>query len=284
MEKWDLYNRYRELTGEDYVRQNVCKIPKDRFHLVVHVWIKNQKGEYLMSQRSANRPTYPLMWECTGGSVLKGESSLEGAIREVKEELGIDLHPQEGKILFQMIRDEINGVIFRDIADVWMFNYDGLVDLSMATTDEVNDYRWMKKEEVLKLKEDGLFVSPTLDYFFTDFETDKDYHEIIGKEVSGVIDRPMGSAHPNDSKMIYPINYGYVDGIIALDGEYQDAYVFGSSKPISSFKGKVIGVYHRFNDNDDKWIVSIDDVSISSQKILGDIAFCEQFFFGKLYR
>ena len=283
MEKWDLYTRYRELTGEDYVRQNVCKIPKDRFHLVVHVWIKNQKGEYLMSQRSANRPTYPLMWECTGGSVLKGESSLEGAIREVKEELGIDLHPQEGKILFQMIRDEINGVIFRDIADVWMFNYDGLVDSSMATTDEVNDYRWMKKEEVLKLKEDGLFV-PTLYYFFTDFETDKDYHDIIGKEVSGVIDRPMGSAHPNDSKMIYPINYGYVDGIIASDGEYQDAYVFGSSKPISSFKGKVIGVYHRFNDNEDKWIVSIDDVSISSQKILGDIAFCEQFFFGKLYR
>ena len=84
--------------------------------------------------------------------------------------------------------------------------------------------------------------------------------------------------------MIYPINYGYVDGIIASDGEYQDAYVFGSSKPISSFKGKVIGVYHRFNDNEDKWIVSIDDVSISSQKILGDIAFCEQFFFGKLYR
>ena len=283
MEKWDLYTRYRELTGEDYVRQNVCKIPKDRFHLVVHVWIKNQKGEYLMSQRSANRPTYPLMWECTGGSVLKGESSLEGAIREVKEELGIDLHPQDGKILFQMIRDEINGVIFRDIADVWMFNYDGLVDSSMATTDEVNDYRWMKKEEVLKLKEDGLFV-PTLYYFFTDFETDKDYHDIIGKEVSGVIDRPMGSAHPNDSKMIYPINYGYVDGIIASDGEYQDAYVFGSSKPISSFKGKVIGVYHRFNDNEDKWIVSIDDVSISSQKILGDIAFCEQFFFGKLYR
>ena len=38
MEKWDLYNRYRELTGEDYVRQNVCKIPKDRFHLVVHVF------------------------------------------------------------------------------------------------------------------------------------------------------------------------------------------------------------------------------------------------------
>ena len=262
MEKWDLYNRYRELTGEDYVRQNVCKIPKDRFHLVVNVWIKNQKGEYLMSQRSANRPTYPLMWECTGGSVLKGESSLEGAIREVKEELGIDLHPQDGKILFQMIRDEINGVLFRDIVDVWMFNYDGLVDLSMATTDEVNDYRWMTKEEVLKLKEDGLFVSPSLDYFFTDFENDKDYHDIIGKEVSGTIDRPMGSAHPNDSKMIYPINYGYVDGIIASDGEYQDVYVFGVDEAISSFKGKVIGVYHRFNDNDDKWIVSVNDVSI----------------------
>lgn len=283
MEKWDLYTRYRELTGEEYVRQNVCKIPKNRFHLVVHVWIKNQNGEYLISQRSANRPTYPLMWECTGGSVLKGESSLEGAIREVKEELGIDLHPQDGRIVFQMIRDEIDGHLCRDIVDVWLFNYDGLVDLQTATTDEVNDYRFITKEEALKLKDGGLFV-PSLDYFFTDFENDKDYHDIIGSEVSGTIDRPMGSAHPNDPKMIYPINYGYVDGVLASDGEYQDVYVFGASTPISSFKGKVIGVYHRFNDKEDKWIVSIDDIEVSSQKILGDIAFCEQFFFGKLYR
>lgn len=51
---------------------------------MVHVWIRNFKGEYLISQCSANRPTYPLMWECVGGSIVKGEDSLQGEIREAK--------------------------------------------------------------------------------------------------------------------------------------------------------------------------------------------------------
>lgn len=52
--------------------------------MVVHVWIRNSKGEYLISQRFANRPTYSLMWACVGGSVVKGEESLLGAISEAK--------------------------------------------------------------------------------------------------------------------------------------------------------------------------------------------------------
>lgn len=86
MEIWDLYTKYREKTGKEHVRGK--QIPDGYYHLVVHVWIRNRKGEYLISQRAANRPTFPLMWECIGGSVLKGESSIEGAIREVKEEVG----------------------------------------------------------------------------------------------------------------------------------------------------------------------------------------------------
>lgn len=103
----------------------------------VHVWIRNSKGEYLISQRSANRPTYPLMWECVGGSALKGEDSLLGAIREAKEEAGVDLVPENGQVLFSKTRKIINGKIYNDIIDVWLFEYDGEVDLSNATTDEV---------------------------------------------------------------------------------------------------------------------------------------------------
>lgn len=66
--------------------------------MVVHAWIRNRKGEYLISQRSASRPTFPLMWECVGGSVIKGESSIEGAVREVKEEVGLDLEQEAGRL------------------------------------------------------------------------------------------------------------------------------------------------------------------------------------------
>ncbi len=83
MEIWDLYTKYREKTGREHIRGE--QIPEGCYHLVVHVWIRNSKGEYMISQRAANRPTFPLMWECVGGSVVKGESSIEGAIREAKE-------------------------------------------------------------------------------------------------------------------------------------------------------------------------------------------------------
>ena len=77
MERWDLYTEDRKLTGETHIRG--MELPENKYHLVVHVWIKNSQGKYLISQRSANRPTFPLMWECVGGSVLYGESSLQGA-------------------------------------------------------------------------------------------------------------------------------------------------------------------------------------------------------------
>ena len=84
-ELWDLYTEDREKSGETLVRGQ--EIPEGRYHLVADAWIVNSKGEYLISQRSASRPTFPLMWECVGGSVLAGEDSLAGALREAREEL-----------------------------------------------------------------------------------------------------------------------------------------------------------------------------------------------------
>ncbi|MCH5268584.1 MAG: inorganic pyrophosphatase [Lachnospiraceae bacterium] len=107
---------------------------------------------------------------------------------------------------------------------------------------------------------------------------------MIGKTVSGKIDRPLGSRHPRHSEMVYPINYGYVDGVIAGDGAEQDVYVFGTDQPLEEFEGRVIAVFHRFDDVEDKWIVSLDGSDIPDEKIMGDINFQEQFFYGKLYR
>ena len=165
MEKWDLYTEYKEKTGREHVRGE--KIPEGFYHLVVHVWIRNCQGEYLISQRSANRLTAPLMWECVGGSVLIGESSIDGALREVKEEVGLDLKPETGKILFTKIRSAFN-----DIVDVWLFEYDGDLHLDDATTDEVSDCRWMTVSEIRKLHEDNRLVQ-TLDYFFCAMEVDQ---------------------------------------------------------------------------------------------------------------
>lgn len=284
MEKWDLYTKYREKTGEEYIGQPECMIPEERYHLVVHVWIRNSKGQYLILQRTAGRLTNPLFWECVWGAVLFGESSLEGAIRETAKEIRIQLDPAKGNLLFSKIRNDYDGKKFRDIMDVWIFDYDGDIELNGASTDEVSETKWMTKDEIRKLYESGKLAC-SLDYFFCVLDaSERDYSDIIGKEVSGMIDRPLGSPHPRHPDMIYPINYGYVDGIIAGDGAEQDVYVFGTEEPINAFNGKVIAVYHRFDDVEDKWIVSLDGSDIPDNKILGDINFQEQFFYGRLYK
>lgn len=158
MELWDLYTRERSLTGETHIRGE--KLPPERYHLVVHVWIRNSRGEWLISQRAANRPSFPLMWECTGGSVIAGEDSLTGAVREAKEEVGVDLDPAQGKLLGSIVRDH-----FQDIRDDWLFRYDGEIDLRNATTDEVADLRWMSVAEIRQLYDAGKLVN-TLSYFF----------------------------------------------------------------------------------------------------------------------
>lgn len=164
MELWDLYNARRELTGRDHVRGE--EIPRGYYHLVVHVWIRNRKGEYLISQRSADRPTCPLMWECVGGSVIKGEDSLTGALRETQEEVGLTLSPADGKLVSSVVRRVVNGVKFSDILDVWLFEYDGSVPLEQATTNEVAQAAWMTKEQIRDLYDSGKLVH-TLGYFFT---------------------------------------------------------------------------------------------------------------------
>ena len=167
MELWDLYTKDRKPAGRTHIRGEA--IPDGCYHLVVHVWIKNKKGEYLISQRSASRPTFPLMWETVGGSVLAGETSLEGALREAKEEVGIDLSPDSGKVVCTKVRNVIQGKACHDILDVWLFHHDSEISLENAVTDEVAQVQWMTPAQIHELFGSGKLVE-SLGYFFTELE------------------------------------------------------------------------------------------------------------------
>lgn len=101
---------------------------------------------------------------------------------------------------------------------------------------------------------------------------------ILGKMVHVKVDRPLGTRHPNHPDLIYPVNYGYIPGIIAPDGEEQDAYILGVSKPVEEFAGKVIAIIRRLDDVEDKWVVAPQDAVFSEKEILGQVMFQEQYF------
>lgn len=101
---------------------------------------------------------------------------------------------------------------------------------------------------------------------------------MLGNYVKVIVDRPLGSFHPKHKDIFYSVNYGYIEGIIAGDGEYQDAYILGIDKPITEFSGKVIAIIHRFNDVEEKWVVAPDNVSFSKDEIMERVYFQEKFF------
>lgn len=101
---------------------------------------------------------------------------------------------------------------------------------------------------------------------------------MIGKEITVTVDRPLGSVHPRYANIVYPVNYGYVEGITGGDGEEQDVYILGIDRPIETFTGKVIAVVRRLNDDENKWITAPDGVSFTKEEITAAVYFQEKYF------
>lgn len=101
---------------------------------------------------------------------------------------------------------------------------------------------------------------------------------MIGDIVKVTVDRPLGSYHPKHEDIYYPINYGYIEGIMAPDGEEQDAYILGVDKPVKEYVGKVIAIIHRFDDIEEKWVVAPENISFTLDDIMDQVKFQEQYF------
>jgi 8-oxo-dGTP pyrophosphatase MutT (NUDIX family) len=97
----------------------------------------------------------------------------------------------------------------------------------------------------------------------------------MGKAVHVVVDRPIGYVHGD---LVYPINYGYIPGLMAADGEEQDAYILGVTEPLQAFDGWVVGVVRRKNDVEDKLVVAPLGQAYHQGQIAEAVTFQERFF------
>ncbi len=107
--------------------------------------------------------------------------------------------------------------------------------------------------------------------------------QFLGKEVEIVFDRPLGSSHPKHG-FIYEVNYGYLDGIKAPDGEDLDAYFLGTDQSLEKARGVVKAIIHRVEDDDDKLVVMPKEVSMSDEEIKRAVNFQEQWFKHQILR
>ena len=98
---------------------------------------------------------------------------------------------------------------------------------------------------------------------------------LLGKTVLICVDRPIGYNH---NGLIYPVNYGFIPGIIAGDGEEQDAYILGVDVPLTEFNGWVVGAVRRKNDCEDKLVVAPEGMTFHRTEIAEAVRFQERFF------
>ena len=167
MELWDIYDINRIKTGRIIDRHSDEQLNNGEYHLVVEAIIINSKREILLSKRSETKNKYPLFWECAGGSVISGETSLEAILRELKEELGLEFKIDEAKF-YKTIRDD-NA---KDFKDIWLFIKD-IEQTNLRYNDgEVIDAKWVTIEELeeMKIKKE---IVPTLDF------TKNDYYKLV---------------------------------------------------------------------------------------------------------
>jgi inorganic pyrophosphatase len=101
----------------------------------------------------------------------------------------------------------------------------------------------------------------------------------LGRTVDVTVDRPLGSAHPEHPELVYPVNYGFVAGTVAGDGEPVDAYVLGVDGPVGTATGTVVALVERRNDVEDKLVVAVPGSGPwSRESITEAVHFQEQWF------
>ena len=147
-ELWDVYDENRQLTGRLHPRG--VPLQPGEYHLSAHIWIRASNGEFLLTKRSPNKG-FPNLWECTGGSALAGDDSLSAALREVREETGLILYPENGRRISTARIDDY----FRDI---WLFEQDFDLEDVVLLEGETCDKMRADKETILQMHRDGTLV------------------------------------------------------------------------------------------------------------------------------
>lgn len=149
-EMFDALNERGEFTNTTVSRKE-CHL-KGIVHRAVVVFVINSNNQILLQKRSKSKKQWPNLWDITaGGHVLAGEFGYQAVIREAKEEIHLDIKPEEllfiGSTTSRMVKDEIVDCHFNEF---YILKKDVLIDNLEIQEEEVQDIRWFSKDDVIK--------------------------------------------------------------------------------------------------------------------------------------
>ena len=150
MEIFDLYDCARRPVGQTMIRGE--KGPAGLYRLVVHVCIFNSKGEMLIQQRQSFKDGWPNMWDISvGGSVISGETTQQGAHRELLEELGLDVD-------FSRMAPALTTTFTGGFDDVYILTMDLDPNTLQLQEEEVQAAKWASEAEILDMIANHRFI------------------------------------------------------------------------------------------------------------------------------
>ncbi|MDO5302094.1 MAG: NUDIX domain-containing protein [Tissierellia bacterium] len=166
IEWWDLYNEQDEPLGSEIRRGR--RLGKGRYHRVAEGWVRTPDGHYLLQRRSAKKKSYPLYWTASAvGAVLRGEAPEEAMIREIFEELGLKVRPEDLKLSLKITEHPAHYYIYKIEMDVK--KEDIILD-----PEEVEDATFLTYETLCSWLREGKLLN--LDYyrdFFKNWELER---------------------------------------------------------------------------------------------------------------
>ena len=162
MEYFDVLNDKGEKTGITKPRNEVHR--DGDWHRTVHVWIFNPKGDILLQRRSSNKDSNPNKLDLScGGHLSAGDDSITGAIRELKEELGIDATPSDLKYITTIKKRTVYSEthVNSEFADMYFLHTDKTINDLKFQEDEITDIMfvpYLKFKEMVKNKQPDLLL------------------------------------------------------------------------------------------------------------------------------
>lgn len=147
MEKRDLYDEFRNATGKI-----ICageEVPEGYFLLISVIFIQNSEGKFLIQKTSKEKGG---RYSSTGGHMNSGENTLEGIIREVKEEIGLDIAPYKDELV--MFKSRTGGHFH---GDLYYLKHDFDINDCKLQKEEVDSVEWLSIDEINDLISKDLF-------------------------------------------------------------------------------------------------------------------------------
>jgi len=152
----DIYDRDRNYTGLTVPRKG-ARMGEGQYMLYVLAIIEDMQGRMLITQRSLDKHWAAGWWEVTGGGVAAGETSEEAIVRELSEEVGLDVadYPLERIYVYENVVLESGD---NYIVDIYRFKLDFTADDIVLQTAEAIDCKLATFDEIEQLAEQGVFL------------------------------------------------------------------------------------------------------------------------------